>query len=768
MTHMATEHEPVPAGRPAPRQTLSYLRQLFDERGLRPKGKLGQNFLVDLNLLDLLVRSAEVGRHDLILEVGSGTGSLTARLSEHAGWVVSVEIDPAFHTLAGEAVADRPNVTMLHADVLRAKNELNPDVLAVLRERLQAAGCRRLKLVANLPYAVATPVIANSLLTDLPFERMVVTVQWEIAERFMARPGTKDYGALAVLVESLANVSLVRRLPPGVFWPRPQVSSAIILVRPDSAKRQHVGDPQRFRHFLRDLYTHRRQNLRGALVSLPRVQMGKPIREHPLVAEMLLDMQTTVAGLRALWMEAGVAYDLVQGFERRLHAMSEVDPERAGLERRKRRLERYLRELTPLVKWYGTEGAVRVCRLALQIHGGVGVVDEYDVGRFMRDALITPIYEGTSQIQSLMAVKDLMKATMQRPRSLLGRGPSRLLAEASFDGRVGSDFAAARGNIVGVLRSLMGGLVRRKGPGLLRGAALADEDLGPILLHAERITEALAHTHVARVLAERFPDTAETEPELLAHHCTEAGLMEEAIGWWQRAGTGAAEHSACHEAVAHLTRGVELLRALPPTPERRRQELDLQLALGPVLLAGIGELFRGSGLTGWEEPLAAFEAQCAEYARFVETAVLPRARSDHRLPPEIYAFLLRHVGVDIAPGELAARAHAAFDAIQAEMQQLAPEVRNHEPSIALTSSAKRIAFDSYQPSFMAYVVRMRSIVSAPNASSTLRPTVTKFFPSRTVGPGLISAAGKTIGEITTMGVAGFFSRMVSRKACTAG
>lgn len=103
-------------------------------------------------------------------------------------------------------------------------------------------------------------------------------------------------------------------------------------------------------------------------------------------------------------------------------------------------------------------------------------------------------------------------------------------------------------------------------------------------------------------------------------------------------------------------------------------EVRTALALGPVLLAGIGELFRGSGLTGWEEPLATFEAQCAEYARFVESSVLPRARSDHRLPPEMYAFLLRHVGVDIAPGELAARSHAAFDAIQAEMQQLAPLV----------------------------------------------------------------------------------------------
>ena len=215
-----------------------------------------------------------------------------------------------------------------------------------------------------------------------------------------------------------------------------------------------------------------------------RVQMGKPIREHPMVAEMLLDMETTVAGARALAYEAAVLQDLVM-FGRDQDAARDA------------------RELTPLVKWYGTEGAVRVCRLALQIHGGYGVVDEYDVGRFMRDSLITPIYEGTSQIQSLMAVKDLMKWTLRAPVSLVRRGPSRILARASFPGRAGSDFAAARGHIQGSLRLLVARLLRRKGPALLRGAELSDEDLGPILLHAERLTESLAHTHVARVLAER-------------------------------------------------------------------------------------------------------------------------------------------------------------------------------------------------------------------------------------------------------------------------
>jgi 16S rRNA (adenine1518-N6/adenine1519-N6)-dimethyltransferase len=261
---------------PSTRQTLSYLRNLFEERGIKPKNKLGQNFLIDLNLLDLLLRAAELTAEDLALEVGSGTGGLTARLAEQAGAVVSVEVDPAFASLTAEAVAERPNVVLLHADVLKNKNELNPAVLGAVAELGAKIGTKRTKLVANLPYSVAVPVVSNLLLSGVAAERMVVTVQWEIAERLLARPGTKDYGALAVLVQSLANVELVRQLPPAVFWPRPQVSSAIVLIRPDAARRRHVGDPQRFRNFLRGLYAHRRKNLRGALVSMPGDQFAKP------------------------------------------------------------------------------------------------------------------------------------------------------------------------------------------------------------------------------------------------------------------------------------------------------------------------------------------------------------------------------------------------------------------------------------------------------------------------------------------------------------
>lgn len=270
---------------PASRQTLSYLRNLFEQRGLHPKSKLGQNFLIDLNLIEVLLRAAELSPDDLVLEVGSGTGSLTVRLSEQSGGVVSVEVDPDFATMTDEVVTThRDRVALIHADVLRNKNELNPVVLRAIHDMKKRTSTVTVKLVANLPYAVATPVISNLLLSDVPVERMVVTVQWEIAERMMATPGIKDYGALAVLVQSLADVTLVRKLPPTVFWPRPQVDSAIVKIVPSVAKRAALGDPLKFRNFLRDLYAHRRKNLRGGLVSMAGRGFGKQEVDAKLAA----------------------------------------------------------------------------------------------------------------------------------------------------------------------------------------------------------------------------------------------------------------------------------------------------------------------------------------------------------------------------------------------------------------------------------------------------------------------------------------------------
>jgi 16S rRNA (adenine1518-N6/adenine1519-N6)-dimethyltransferase len=259
-----------------PRQTQSYLRGLFEAHRLRPKSKLGQNFLIDLNLLDFIIRSADLTRADLVLEVGTGTGGLTARLAEHAGAVLSVEIDRTFHELARENLGPIEHVTLLHADILKNKNHLNADVLAQVSELRQRYQSRNVKLVANLPYAVATPVISNLLMSDVPIERMVVTVQWEIAEKLAADPGGKEYGALSVLVQAIADVEILRRLPPAVFWPRPAVASGIVRIWPRPAKRAAIPNLESFRIFLRDLYSHRRKNLRGGLLGLPGGTRDKP------------------------------------------------------------------------------------------------------------------------------------------------------------------------------------------------------------------------------------------------------------------------------------------------------------------------------------------------------------------------------------------------------------------------------------------------------------------------------------------------------------
>jgi 16S rRNA (adenine1518-N6/adenine1519-N6)-dimethyltransferase len=176
----------------------------------------------------------------------------------------------------------------MNLDILKNKNELNPGVLAALERQFSQFGCKRRKLVANLPYVVATPVIANLLISSVEFASFTVLVQWEIAERMTAEPGQKEHGALALLMQALANVTVVRRLAPTVFWPKPQVDSAIVHIVPDPAKRAKVGDPATFRVFLRDLYSHRRKNLRGALIGWPSGRREKSEVDRKL-AELGID-----------------------------------------------------------------------------------------------------------------------------------------------------------------------------------------------------------------------------------------------------------------------------------------------------------------------------------------------------------------------------------------------------------------------------------------------------------------------------------------------
>ena len=256
------------------KQTLSFLIQRFRQAGIVPRTDLGQNFLIDMNLQRVLLETAQLGPDDVVLEVGTGTGGLTAQMAPLAAAVVSVEVDRNLHQLAGEELFQFPNVTLLHTDVLETKSRLRAAVVAAVERELQSGPSRRWKLVANLPYNVATPLISNLLALDRPPSTMTVTVQKEVADRIVARPGVKDYGALAIWVQSQCRAEIVRVLPPSVFWPRPKVSSAFLQMTLDETLRGRVPDRAFFHQFVRSMFCHRRKVLRSELLSAKGVQQG--------------------------------------------------------------------------------------------------------------------------------------------------------------------------------------------------------------------------------------------------------------------------------------------------------------------------------------------------------------------------------------------------------------------------------------------------------------------------------------------------------------
>lgn len=231
--------------------------------GLRPRKRFGQHFLIDGNLMRRLVDCADLKPDDLVLEVGGGTGGLTDLLVERARHVVCVEIDQNLMEFLRKRFADYAGLTLLHGDVLQSKNKIRAEVLAAIDEHGPGSGGA--KLVANLPYQVATPLIMDLLVSQAPIARICCTVQAEAAERITANQGCKAYGPLSIVAQTLCTIKTVARIPPSAFWPRPLVSSSIIRMDVTNPPVIDQSTMPAFSNLVRGVFGHRRKTLRTAL-----------------------------------------------------------------------------------------------------------------------------------------------------------------------------------------------------------------------------------------------------------------------------------------------------------------------------------------------------------------------------------------------------------------------------------------------------------------------------------------------------------------------
>ena len=248
-------------------RTLTEIRQALRKARFRLSRFRGQSFLVDQNLLSVVADAAELTPRDVVLEVGSGTGALSCLLADRAAAVVTVEIDETLAMLARRQLSPYANTQLVVADALAgAQDSLNPAVESAVEQAMLNAQQLTYKVAANLPYAIATALVGGLLRTAAPVALMAVTVQREVAERLCADPGDKRRGVLSVLIEATCKVELVRHIPASAFWPSPGVQSALLRIRPDSARRERAGDVSSLMELVYALFTHRRKSLARSLV----------------------------------------------------------------------------------------------------------------------------------------------------------------------------------------------------------------------------------------------------------------------------------------------------------------------------------------------------------------------------------------------------------------------------------------------------------------------------------------------------------------------
>ena len=242
-------------------QTKGQIQQLLAEANTAPRHRFGQNFMIDANIVRQIADAGAIDGHDLVIEVGPGTGTLTEELLARAGRVVAVEIDRDLAGMLRTRHAEKPKFTLIEGDALDGKHALNPALVEIIRQSRSSDSAAQAKLIANLPYNIASPLIIELLIEGV--QTVVFTVQKEVADRLKAKPATNDFGPLTVITQMLADVEVLRTLPNSVFWPPPKIESALVrLTRNDKL----AGvEPRAFSKFVGTLFSFRRKTLRKAL-----------------------------------------------------------------------------------------------------------------------------------------------------------------------------------------------------------------------------------------------------------------------------------------------------------------------------------------------------------------------------------------------------------------------------------------------------------------------------------------------------------------------
>ena len=228
--------------------------------------KFGQNFLIDTHVLEKIISAAGITKNDCVLEIGPGIGTMTQYLAENAGHVVAVEIDRNLIPILKETLADYDNVTVINEDILRV------DIKALAEEY---NGGKPIKVVANLPYYITTPIIMGLFESGVPIDNITVMVQKEVADRMKEGPGSKDYGALSLAVQYYAEPEIVANVPPNCFIPRPNVGSAVIRLTRHKEMPVEVKNPALMFKIIRASFNQRRKTLQNGLGNAPELPYTK-------------------------------------------------------------------------------------------------------------------------------------------------------------------------------------------------------------------------------------------------------------------------------------------------------------------------------------------------------------------------------------------------------------------------------------------------------------------------------------------------------------